>query len=135
MISARFQLRGPARRALTLCVAALLGGALPQTVGAQRAASIRLGVNLNGAPTRTNLANRLVADSTQSRLVNTMHGALIGSGIGAGVGLVAAFVGTQFGNVTDHSEDALGYIAFGAIGAFVGYVIGGVAGFMQPARP
>ena len=131
----RLQSRARARRAVAVCIAGLTCGLLPQTAVAQRAASMRLGVSVNGALTQTNVATRLGADSTQSRLVNTMHGALIGCGIGAGVGLVAALLGTQFGNVTDHSEDATAYIALGAFGALIGYVVGGVAGFMQPARP
>ena len=134
MISGRFHLRGLAPRAVTLCVAALLSGALPQTAVAQREGSIRLGVNPNSAPIQISVTNRFSADSTQSRLVNTMHGALIGCGIGAGVGLVAALVATQSGSVTDHSEDSTAYIALGAIGALIGYVVGGVAGFLQPAR-
>ena len=59
-----------------------------------------------------------------------MQGALIGSGIGAAGGLLLALIETHNG-VTDHSEDAMGYITAATIGAIVGYVMGGVVGFVR----
>lgn len=88
-------------------------------------------MTVDTAATRTSVAERPVADSSSSRLVNTMRGALIGSGIGAAGGLILAFVETHNGSVTDHSEDATGYITFIALGALIGYVVGGVVGFVR----
>ena len=91
---------------------------------------MRLGISVDKAPTPANVAVRAAADSTKSRLVNTMNGALIGCGIGTAAGLIVALIETHNG-VSDHSEDAMGYITFGAIGALVGYVVGGVVGFVR----
>ena len=114
-----------------LCIVALLGSTVVGSAEAQRTASIRLGIPVDTAATRTSVAERPVAVTSSSRLVNTMHGALIGSAIGAGGGLILAFIETHNGSVTDHSEDAMGYITFIALGALIGYVVGGVVGFVR----
>ena len=90
---------------------------------AQSISSARLGVN---AQTRAPVAPR---DSTDPAIVRIANGALIGAGVGAGVGVVVALVETNRGTVTDHSEDALAYIAFSAFGAFIGLIVGGIVGY------
>lgn len=101
------------------------------SAGAQRTASLRLGVTVDTAVARVSVGKQPVADTTSSRLVNTMRGALIGSAIGAGGGLILAYVETNKASVTDHSEDGLAYIYFTAFGALIGYVVGGVVGFVR----
>lgn len=49
---------------------------------------------------------------------------LVGAAIGAGVGIVAMAIAASGPGVTDHSEDALGYIAFGTFGALIGMTVG-----------
>ena len=55
---------------------------------------------------------------------------LLGTGIGVGVGFVAAFALTR-GRYTDHSEDGLVYMYFGVVGGIVGLLAGMVAGAMH----
>jgi hypothetical protein len=69
------------------------------------------------------------SDSTSSRASRTARGALIGAGIGVAAGVVAAFIETHKKSVTDHSEDGLAFIALCTLGALVGLVVGGIAGF------
>ncbi|MFL5595676.1 MAG: hypothetical protein ACJ785_13850 [Gemmatimonadaceae bacterium] len=57
--------------------------------------------------------------------------ALVGAGIGAAAGLVAAIVLTNQGSVTDHSEDALGYVALISLGALVGLIVGSIVGHVR----
>jgi len=114
-----------------LCIAVFLGCSLTRSAEAQRAASMRLGITVDTAAAPTSVGERPVADTGSSRLVNTMRGALIGSGIGAAGGLILAFVETHNSSVTDHSEDAMGYITFITLGALIGYVVGGVVGFVR----
>ena len=109
--------------------AALIGSSLAPIAQAQHVSKMRLGVTV-GTTSAGAGVERVSADSTSSRLVNTMHGALIGSGIGAACGLIVALIETHNG-VTDHSEDGMAYITFGTIGALVGYVVGGVVGFVR----
>ena len=90
---------------------------------AQSISSARLGVR---AQTRAPVVQR---DSTDPAIVRIANGALIGAGIGAGVGIVVALLDTQRATVTDHSEDGLAYIAFGALGAFIGLIVGGIVGY------
>lgn len=116
--------------AARLLTAALLCISQAPIAQAQQTAAMRLGVNFDSASARVGGPGRTAADSTSNRLVNTMHGALIGSGIGAACGLIVALIETHNG-VTDHSEDGMGYITFATIGALVGYVVGGVVGFVR----
>jgi len=90
---------------------------------AQSISAARLGVR---APAPAPIAQR---DSTDPAIVRIANGALIGAGIGAGAGIIVALVDTQSGSVTDHSEDGLAYIAFGAFGAFLGLIVGGIVGY------
>ena len=125
-------MRNRLRRGLArLLTVALPGISLAPIAQAQQTASMRLGVTVVRDSARIVVAQRAAADSTSSRLVNTMRGALIGSGIGAAAGVIVALIETQAGSVTDHSEDALAYLTFATIGALIGYLVGGVVGFVR----
>jgi hypothetical protein len=110
-------------------------GSVAQSAEAQRSASIQLGFRSErespGSPTPLKVSDLLVRDSTSSRAARTSHGALVGAGIGAAAGTVAAFIATHNANVTDHSEDGLAYIGLLSFGAFVGLVVGGIVGFVR----
>jgi len=110
----------PTRLKLAAIVASL---SLAFNAQAQSISSARLGVS---AQTRAPVAQR---DSTDPAIVRIANGALIGAGIGAGVGIIVAAFDTHSATVSDHSEDGLAYIAFGAFGAFLGLIVGGIVGY------
>jgi len=57
------------------------------------------------------------------------NGALVGAGIGAALGLVAApIVNAQN---SDHTEDAMTYVLLPTFGAFLGLIIGGIVGWTR----
>lgn len=62
--------------------------------------------------------------SAQTSAARVAHGVLIGAGVGAVTGVIVAAAIPH----SSHDEDALGYIACGAIGAFVGMIVGGAIG-------
>ncbi|MFL5489721.1 MAG: hypothetical protein ACJ8AJ_14675, partial [Gemmatimonadaceae bacterium] len=113
----------------------LLGVYPARNAAAQRTESLRLGLSVdrNASATtgmgqtseRLNTDTRVRADSSNT---NT---ALVGAGIGAAAGLVAAIVLTNQGSVTDHSEDALGYVALISLGALVGLIVGSIVGHVR----
>lgn len=114
-----------------LCIALLLTSSLAQSAYAQHAASMRLGVTVDGASAHAGITERAAADSTSSRTENTLRGALIGSGIGAVSGVIWAYFQTNKATVTDHSEDGLAYTGYFILGALIGAVVGGVVGFVR----
>ena len=113
----------------------LLSALVTQNLDAQRAESVGVRVraerDLSALRSAGKLSSRVRSDTAPSRALRTSRGALIGAGIGAATGLVAAFIGTHQASVTDHSEDALAYIYLPAIGAFLGLLIGGIVGFFR----
>jgi len=68
-------------------------------------------------------------DTTSKRGRYTLRGALMGTGIGAAAGFIAAYASTR-GNYTDHSEDGLLYVFFPLCGAVIGLLVGGVLGYV-----
>jgi hypothetical protein len=118
--------------AARIVIVALLNSAPVLSVEAQQAASIRVGLRVETAsvPTKATNASK-TRDSTATRATRTARGALLGAGIGAATGIVAALIATNQANVTDHSEDALAYIALASIGALVGLLFGGIVGFVR----
>jgi hypothetical protein len=67
-------------------------------------------------------------DTISKRGRYTLRGALMGTGIGAGAGFIAAYASTR-GNYMDHSEDGLLYVFFPLCGAVIGMLVGGVLGY------
>ena len=113
----------------------ILIASMTQNAEAQQASTIRLGLTVakttSWLTSPRNLSGRPDANASPDRAARTAHGALIGAGIGAATGLVVAVILTNQAKVTDHSEDALGYIALTSFGAFVGLVVGGIVGFVR----
>ena len=102
--------------ATTLCGRSV-AAQFPSAAGIQRQSHpIEISRSLTGS------APLLSADPINGARV--AHGVLIGAGVGAVAGVVVAAVTPH----SSHDEDALGYIAFGAIGAFVGMLVGGAIG-------
>ena len=129
------QLRGFAVTATRIVTLALLSGSLAQRIEAQQAASIRVGVSVETTSVTTKPAKDEFhapdKDTTSNRTTRTVRGALIGAGVGAATGFVAAIIATHKATVTDHSEDGLAYMGFTAFGALVGFLVGGIVGFIR----
>ena len=127
--------RFPSLAAIRIVALLLVSGSLAQNARAQRAEAVRIGFTVDRnslVPLKLkSLSDTVAVDATSSRPNRTSRGALIGTGVGAGAGIVAAFIATHRSGVTDHSEDGFAYIAFTGIGALVGLVIGGIAGFAR----
>jgi hypothetical protein len=79
-------------------------------------------------PLRFSYAER---DSIQPKNISVSHFALVGAGIGAGAGLLAGAIASTQSHVTDHSEDAIAYIAFASAGALIGLVAGTIVGLTR----
>jgi hypothetical protein len=113
----------------------LLSGSLAQNLEAQRTEWVRVAVTVQRdffkPRAATNLSHPVASATTSSRSSRTAHDALIGAGVGAATGVVAAFIATHKASVTDHSEDSLAYIFFPAFGALIGLVVGGIVGFLR----
>jgi NhaP-type Na+/H+ or K+/H+ antiporter len=110
-------------------IVAFLSTALAQPLEAQRASSIQLGVTTHTALAVTSASKQAPEDTTSKRGRYTLRGALIGTGIGAAAGFIAADASTR-GNYTDHSEDGLLYLFFPVSGAVIGMLLGGVLGYV-----
>ena len=115
--------------------ALLVSLSLAVSAQAQTASSARVGVSAHSVratapllPGRTPISQQ---DTTRPTADRVARGALIGAAIGAGAGVVAAFVVTHKATVTDHSEDALAYLALPAFGALIGLVAGGIVGYFR----
>ena len=113
---------------------ALLTFTLAQGALSQSDSSARVGISVKHdsiaappAPTRPPSAQR---DSSAPSWKNIGIGMLLGSGIGVGVGFVAALAITS-GNYQDHTEDGLVYMYLGVLGGIVGLLTGTIAGAMH----
>ena len=106
----------------------LLSFSVAQNAIAQNDSSARVGITVK----RDSLATQPVGaqpDSAGSTTRNVVKGALIGTGIGAAVGVIVTFVMANVGREhADHSEDGIAYLVFGGVGAVLGLLIGIAAG-------
>ena len=125
---------GPVTAARIIALA-LLTSASAQSIQAQQAASIRLGLKVETTSAATqvtrNGSNSPDTDTTSTPATPTERGAVIGAGIGAATGILAAIIATNQANVTDHSQDAWAYILFTSLGALVGLLVGTLVGFVR----
>src|SRR5690242_14725544 len=103
--------------ALALAVAVIVLGPSPLAAQYQEPAGIH-----RTEPAVTSLDRpagaRALMPSAQTSAARVAHGVLIGAGVGAVTGVIVAAAIPH----SSHDEDALGYIACGTIGAFVGMI-------------
>src|SRR3982751_4681545 len=113
----------------------ILSASLTQNLAAQRIEPVALRANAehdsSALEETVKVSYQAASDTIPSRAARTSRGALIGAGIGAATGLVAAFIATHNSSVTDHSEDGLAYFGLTAFGALVGLLVGGTVGFIR----
>jgi len=124
-------LRGILPVTLTVVV---LSSAVQRPVGAQRSDSTRAGVKRDSDPVsamRPAALTRPVHADAPSRVVRVVHDGLIGAGIGAATGLMAAFILVNQSNVTDHSEDGLAFFILGVDGGLLGLIVGAIVGLFR----
>jgi hypothetical protein len=99
------------------------------TAGAQRRSALVAGIRAPRDSMQSAVASAALSRATGGRAVRIANGALIGAGIGAAIGLIAApIINAQNG---DHTEDAMTYAVMPAFGAFLGLIFGGIAGLMR----
>ena len=116
-------------RATTVLFSLALLTLVSASAGAQRRSSLVAGIGSTRDSVRSTAASVSLSRATEGRAVRIANGALIGAGIGAAIGLIAApIINSQNG---DHTEDGMTYVVMPAFGAFFGLIFGGIAGLMR----
>ena len=108
---------------------AFLSIGLAKPVDAQQLSSIQLGITMHTALAFPSVSNRAPDDTISKRGRYTLRGAVIGTGIGAAAGFIAAYRSTQR-DYLDHSEDGLQYFFLSVSGAVIGLLLGGLVGYL-----
>ena len=124
-------LRGILSVTLTVVV---LSSAVQRPVGAQRPDSTRAGVKRDSdtvSAMRPAALTRPVHADAPSRVIRVAHDGLIGAGVGAATGLMAALILVNQSNVTDHSEDGLAFFILGVDGGLLGLIVGAIVGLFR----